>query len=73
MIRNGGVRPAPAKPAGFALLMALVVVLLLSAFITEYFFNTGLELWSMQTFKDAAQAHMDLESRRTTGSTILIP
>ena len=45
-----------ARPAGIALMLSLVVVVLLTAFISEFFFSTGLELRSMQTFKDATQA-----------------
>ena len=44
------------RPAGIALILALVVVMLLTAFMTEFFFSTGLELRSLRTFKDAAQA-----------------
>ncbi|MBI4084180.1 MAG: general secretion pathway protein GspK [Candidatus Lambdaproteobacteria bacterium] len=41
---------------GFALLMTLVVVLLVSAYVTEVFFATGLELRAVQTFKDSQRA-----------------
>lgn len=44
------------RPAGIALILTLVVVMLLTAYMTEFFFSTGLELRSMRTFKDAAQA-----------------
>ncbi|MCZ6628100.1 MAG: type II secretion system protein GspK [SAR324 cluster bacterium] len=44
------------RPAGIALMLSLVVVVLLTAFISEFFFATGLELRSMQTFKEAEQA-----------------
>lgn len=46
----------PRRPAGIALIMTLVVVMLLTAYISESFFSTGLELRSMRTFKDAAKA-----------------
>ena len=49
-------RPRPRRPAGIALIMTLVVVMLLTAYISESFFSTGLELRSMRTFKDAAKA-----------------
>jgi type II secretory pathway component PulK len=54
-------RPAPRarrRPRGIALLMSLVVVMLLTFFMSEYFFATGLELRGMTTFKDAQQARM---------------
>ncbi|HEX9841321.1 MAG TPA: hypothetical protein VGC20_01175, partial [bacterium] len=38
--------------------MSLVVVMLLTFFMSEYFFATGLELRGMTTFKDAQQARM---------------
>ena len=41
---------------GVALLMALTLVLVLSTFLSELFFSTGLELRAMQTFKSAQQA-----------------
>jgi type II secretory pathway component PulK len=41
---------------GVALLTALVVVLLLTMFLSELFFATGLELRSLESFKDSAQA-----------------
>lgn len=49
-------RPKAPRPAGIALVLALVVVLLLTAYMSEFFFSTGLELRSMRTFKDAAKA-----------------
>lgn len=53
-------RPPPAgaaaRPRGIALMLTLVVVILLTAFISEFFFTTGLELRAMQTFKDGARA-----------------
>jgi type II secretory pathway component PulK len=51
-------RPRRARPRGIALLMALAVVMLLTFFMSEYFFATGLELRGMTTFKDAQQARM---------------
>lgn len=48
-------RPSAKRP-GIALLTALVVVLLLTLFLSELFFATGLELRSLQSFKDSAQA-----------------
>lgn len=59
MARSG--RPAPAqrrRPGGIALLMSLAVVMLLTFFMSEYFFATGLELRGMTTYKDAQQARM---------------
>ena len=44
------------RPAGIALILALVTVMLLTAYLSEFFFSTGLELRSMRTFKDAARA-----------------
>jgi type II secretory pathway component PulK len=46
---------SPTRP-GIALLTALVVVLLLTMFLSELFFATGLELRSLQSFKDSAHA-----------------
>lgn len=43
---------------GIALLMALAVVMLLTYFLSEYFFATALELRAMTTFKDAQRARM---------------
>lgn len=52
-------RPASrARPRGIALLMSLTVVMLLTFFMSEYFFATGLELRSLTTFKDSQQARM---------------
>ncbi|HKI98333.1 MAG TPA: hypothetical protein VKB51_07665 [bacterium] len=52
-------RPVPrARPRGIALLMALTVVMLLTYFMSEFFFATGLELRGMTTFKDSQQARM---------------
>lgn len=47
---------APRRPRGIALLMSLAVVLLLTAYISESFFSTGLELRALETFKEAGQA-----------------
>lgn len=47
--------PGPRRP-GIALLTALVVVLLLTTFLSELFFSTGIELRSLQSFKDSTQA-----------------
>ena len=44
------------RPAGIALLAVLAVVILITTYITEYFFASGLELRAMQTFKEAQQA-----------------
>jgi type II secretory pathway component PulK len=44
------------RPRGVALLMALSVVMLLTLFMSEYFFSMGLELRSMTTFKESMQA-----------------
>ena len=44
------------RPRGIALLMSLAVVLLLTVFMSEYFFATGLELRGMTTYKEAEQA-----------------
>ncbi len=46
----------PARPRGIALLMALAVVMLLTVFMSEYFFATGLELRAMTTYREAQQA-----------------
>ena len=37
--------------------------------------NSGVEVRIGQTYalKDAAQAHLDIEARLTTGSTVLLP
>jgi hypothetical protein len=48
--------PGRKRPAGIALLTALVVVLLLTFFLSEFFFATGLELRAIQNFRQAAQA-----------------
>jgi type II secretory pathway component PulK len=48
--------PSPRRPRGIALLMALVVVMLLTFFMSEYFFATGLELSGMTHFKEGEQA-----------------
>jgi hypothetical protein len=37
-------------------MMSLVVVVLLTAYISEFFFTSGLEMRAMQTFKDGARA-----------------
>ena len=52
--------PAPRRPRprGIALLMSLAVVMLLTFFMSEYFFATGLDLRGMTTFKDSQQARM---------------
>ncbi|MDH4248192.1 MAG: type II secretion system protein GspK [Deltaproteobacteria bacterium] len=42
---------------GIAMLMALAVVLLLTMFMTELFFATGLELRAMTTYKESNRAH----------------
>lgn len=49
-------RAAPSSRPGIALLTALVVVLLLTLFLSELFFATGLELRSLESFKDSAHA-----------------
>ncbi|HEX7928487.1 MAG TPA: hypothetical protein VF678_12910, partial [bacterium] len=41
---------------GIALLTALVVVLLLTMFLSELFFATGMELRALESFKDSSQA-----------------
>ncbi len=49
-------RTAAGRPRGIALMLTLVVVVLLTAYISEFFFTSGLELRAMQTFKDGAHA-----------------
>jgi hypothetical protein len=49
-------RAAASSRPGIALLTALVVVLLLTLFLSELFFATGLELRSLESFKDSAHA-----------------
>lgn len=44
------------RPAGIALLMTLVIVLLMTAYITEFFFSSGLEMRAIQTFKESSEA-----------------
>lgn len=44
------------KSPGIALLMALMVVLLLTTYISEFFFSAGLELRTMQMVKESNQA-----------------
>jgi type II secretory pathway component PulK len=56
--RAQGLRPRRARPRGIALLMALTVVMLLTFFMSEYFFATGLELRAMTSFKDSQQSRM---------------
>ena len=43
-------------PRGVAILMSLVVLMLLSMFMSELFFSTGLELRSMTTYRQGQQA-----------------
>ena len=52
----GATSQLPARPRGIALLMALAVVMLLTVFMSEYFFATGLELRAMTTYREAQQA-----------------
>ena len=52
----GATSRLPARPRGIALLMALAVVMLLTVFMSEYFFATGLELRAMTTYREAQQA-----------------
>lgn len=49
-------RRGPARPRGVAILMSLVVLMLLSMFMSEMFFATGLELRSMTTYRQGQQA-----------------
>ena len=44
------------RPRGVAILMSLVVLMLLSMFMSELFFSTGLELRSMTTYRQGQQA-----------------
>ena len=44
------------RPRGVAILMSLVVLMLLSMFMSELFFTTGLELRSMATYRQGQQA-----------------
>ncbi|MEE8436212.1 MAG: hypothetical protein V3S64_15610, partial [bacterium] len=46
----------PGRPRGVAILMSLVVLMLLSMFMSELFFTTGLELRSMTTYRQGQQA-----------------
>ena len=46
------------RPRGVALLLALSVLMLITMFMSEYFFATGLELRSMTTFREAQQSRM---------------
>ena len=50
---SGGpvIRRGPARPRGVAILMSLVVLMLLSMFMSELFFSTGLELRSMANYR----------------------
>ncbi len=54
MMRTQARRP-PAR-RGIALIVTLVVVMLITAFLTELSFTTGLELRTVQTFKERAEA-----------------
>ncbi|MDH5751817.1 MAG: type II secretion system protein GspK [Deltaproteobacteria bacterium] len=49
-------RPGTVRHRGIALLMALAVVMLLTMFISELFFSTGLELRAMSSFKEGSQS-----------------
>lgn len=49
-------RPAAPRPRGIALVMALVVVLLLTTYMSEVFFSSGLEMRAMSNFRDAQVA-----------------
>ena len=55
---SGGpvIRRGPARPRGVAILMSLVVLMLLSMFMSELFFSTGLELRSMANYREGQQA-----------------
>ena len=49
--------PRPARrPRGIALVLTLVVVLLVTMFVSEFFFSTGLELRSLQTYQETHRA-----------------
>lgn len=48
--------PRSTTRPGIALLTALVVVLLLTMFLSELFFATGMELRALESFKDSSQA-----------------
>ncbi len=58
--RRSGIAPLQGAPrrSGIALLMALLVVLLLTFFLSELFFATGLEMRSLQAFRDGQQARL---------------
>ena len=53
---HAGKRGSRYRPRGIALMMTLVVVMLMTIFITEFFFSSGLEMRAMQTFKEVGQA-----------------
>ena len=49
-------RSRSGKPRGIALMMTLVVVMLMTIFISEFFFSSGLEVRALQTYKEVGQA-----------------
>lgn len=54
--KNPVTRLRPARPRGVAILMSLVVLMLLTMFMSELFFTTGLELRSITTYRQGQQA-----------------
>lgn len=44
-------KPKPFRPKGIALMLTLLIIMLVTIFITEFFFETGLEIRAMQNFR----------------------